>query len=67
MKVSYVGRLGRRLLAQADASQLIDFPDSASGQELSTAFGNITQEMRAGRGRRRLLNPGLKTRLGQAF
>lgn len=48
LKASYVGRLGRRLLAQADASQLIDFPDSASGQMLSTAFGNITQEMRAG-------------------
>ena len=29
-------------------AQLIDFPDSASGQEPSTAFGNITQEMRAG-------------------
>jgi hypothetical protein len=48
LKVNYVERLGRRLLAQADASQLIDFPDATSGQELSTAFGNMTQEMRAG-------------------
>jgi hypothetical protein len=48
LKVNGVERLGRRLLAQADASQLIDFPDSTSGQELSTAFANITQEMRAG-------------------
>ena len=48
LKVSYVGRLGRRLLAQADASQIIDFPDNTSGQELSNAFGNITTEMRAG-------------------
>jgi hypothetical protein len=48
LKVNYVERLGRRLLAQADASQLIDFPDATSGQELSTAFGNITKEMRAG-------------------
>ena len=31
-KLSYVGRLGRRLLAQADAEQLIDFPDKVSGQ-----------------------------------
>ena len=31
-KLSYDGRLGRRLLAQADASQLLDFPDIASGQ-----------------------------------
>ncbi len=48
LKVNYVGRLGRRLLAQADASQIIDFPDAASGQELSTAFGNLTKEIRAG-------------------
>lgn len=48
LKVSYAGRLGRKLLAQADANQLIDFPDKASGQLMSTAFANITQEVRAG-------------------
>ena len=48
LKTGYVGRLGRRLLAQADANQLIDFPDAQSGQELSTAFANITQQIRAG-------------------
>ena len=48
MKLSYVGRLGRRLLGQADASQVLDFPDPASGQLLSTAFGNLTKEVRAG-------------------
>lgn len=48
LKVDYAGRLGRRLLAQADANQLIDFPDKASGQMMSTAFGHITQEVRAG-------------------
>jgi len=48
LKVNYAGRLGRRLLAQADANQLIDFPDKASGQMMSTAFGNITQEVRRG-------------------
>jgi hypothetical protein len=37
-KLGYVGRLGRRLLAQADAEQLIDFPDKASGQTLSQAM-----------------------------
>jgi hypothetical protein len=46
LRASYVGRLGRRLLAQADANQLIDFPDSKSGQLMSTAFANITQQMR---------------------
>lgn len=48
LKVNYAGRLGRRLLAQADANQLIDFPDKASGQMMSTAFANITKEVRAG-------------------
>jgi hypothetical protein len=47
LKATYVGRLGRRLLAQADANQLIDFPDPASGELMSQAFANITKEMRA--------------------
>lgn len=47
LKMNYAGRMGRRLLAQADASQLVDFPDTASGQELSTAFGNMTKQSRA--------------------
>jgi hypothetical protein len=48
LRTTYVGRLGRRLLAQADANQLIDFPDKASGELMSTAFGNVTQELRQG-------------------
>ena len=48
LKVSYAGRLGRRLLAQSDANQLLDFPDAQSGQTFSEAFANITQQMRAG-------------------
>jgi len=47
-RASYVGRLGRRLLAQADANQLIDFKDPVSGQMMGDAFANITQELRAG-------------------
>lgn len=47
-KVNYVGRYGRRLLAQADANQIIDFVDPASLQGLGTAFGNITKALRAG-------------------
>jgi hypothetical protein len=46
LKVNYVGRFGRRLLAQADANQVIDFPDPASGQLLSQAFSNVTQAIR---------------------
>lgn len=46
-KLGYVGRLGRRLLAQADAEQLINFPDKASGQELDQAFAALTTWLRA--------------------
>ncbi len=48
MKINYAGRLGRRLLAQADANQLIDFPDKASGQTMSQAMANTTLALRAG-------------------
>ena len=48
LKISYVGRLGRRLLAQADANQIVDFPDTVSGQLLSQAFAAITLQNRAG-------------------
>ena len=38
LKMTYVGRQGRRLLGQADANQLIDFPDSIgnSGQMMGS-------------------------------
>jgi hypothetical protein len=48
LKANYVGRYGRRLLAQADANQLVDFKDPASGELLSTAMANITKDLRAG-------------------
>ncbi len=48
LKISYVGRFGRRLLAQADASQLIDFTDAASGETMNQAMSNIEREVRAG-------------------
>jgi hypothetical protein len=50
LKLSYAGRLGRRLLAQSDANQLLDFPDNTglSNQTFSGAFSSITQQMRAG-------------------
>jgi hypothetical protein len=46
VKASYVGRLGRRLLAQADAEQILDFADPQSGQLLSEAFGNVVKAIR---------------------
>ena len=48
LKADYVGRFGRKLNAQADASQLIDFPDKASGQMLSQAYAYIVQQLRSG-------------------
>jgi len=46
-KLSYVGRMGRRLLAQADAEQLVDFPDTKSGQTLSQGMAYMTAWLRA--------------------
>jgi hypothetical protein len=50
MKLNYVGRLGRRLLADADASQIIDVPDftGKSTQSLSGAFAGLTTQLRTG-------------------
>lgn len=48
LKVNYVGRLGRRLLATADASQLIDFPDNTGGssQTLAGAEAAMVTQLR---------------------
>ncbi len=46
LNASYVGRLGRRLIGQADDSQLIDFRDPASGQTMSQAFSALSNQIR---------------------
>ncbi len=75
LKLNYAGRLGRRLLAQADANQVLDFPDPTSGQLYSVALGNVTQQLRAGVSPNNLtpqpwfeniVGPGLGTAPGQA-
>jgi hypothetical protein len=48
MKLNYVGRLGRRLLADADAGQALDYLDTSSGQQMSAAFAAVTRQVRAG-------------------
>jgi hypothetical protein len=48
LKVNYVGRLGRKLLAQTDANQVLDFTDPQSGQLLSAAFTSIINQTRQG-------------------
>jgi hypothetical protein len=50
LKANYVGRFGRRLMAQADADQLIEFPDIKSGQQMSKAISNLETELRANGG-----------------
>jgi hypothetical protein len=46
LKIGYVGRLGRHLLGQADAEQLLDFPDPKSGQTYSQAWAGLTTWLR---------------------
>ena len=48
MRLNYAGRLGRRLLADADAAQVLNFPDVISGQGLAAAFGSVTTQLRNG-------------------
>ncbi len=43
LKMDYSGRLGRRLLATADASQLLDFPDNTGGS--SQTMGQAVSAM----------------------
>jgi hypothetical protein len=51
LKMNYVGRLGRRLIATADANQVIDVPDYThqSTQSMAQAFAGLTTELRAGK------------------
>ena len=51
LKLNYVGRLGRRLTADADANQVIDVPDYTGGstQSMAGAFAGLTQDLRAGK------------------
>ena len=52
LKINYVGRLGRRLLADADAGQILDNPDISglSNQTMVQAFAGLTTQERAGTG-----------------
>ena len=48
LKLNYVGRLGRRLAADADANQVIDVPDFTGGstQSMAGAFAGLAAEDR---------------------
>jgi len=45
MDLSYVGRLGRKLFTQADAAQIVDFKDNASGQFLLGALNGLQAQL----------------------
>ena len=48
LDATYFARFGRRLLAQADAGQVVDFKDPASGQTLNQAFSALETQVRSG-------------------
>jgi hypothetical protein len=48
LEANYVGRLGRKLFAQSDGAQLVDFIDPASKQGLVDAFNQLSAQVRAG-------------------
>ena len=47
VEANYFARLGRRLLAQSDAGQVVNFKDPASGQFLANAFASLSRQVRA--------------------
>ena len=68
LKVNYVGRLGRKLLAQEDANQVLEFVDRSLANCLSTAFASITQQTRQGIApENQTVQPGLKTSSSTPF
>jgi hypothetical protein len=48
LEASFVGRQGRKLFSQADAAQLLDFKDNASGQFMFDAFNRLQAQVQAG-------------------
>jgi Carboxypeptidase regulatory-like domain len=48
LEMSYVGRQARKLFAQVDAAQILDFRDPASGQFMLAAFNGLQAQLQAG-------------------
>ena len=46
VEVNYFGRLGRRLIADGDAAQTLNFKDPTSGQFLKDAFGSCKHKFK---------------------
>ena len=48
VEANYVGRLGRKLFAQSDGAQIVDFKDPQSKEGLISAFNQLSAQTRAG-------------------
>jgi hypothetical protein len=48
VEFDYVGRLGRKLFTEGDASQIVDFKDPASGQFMLASFASVQSQLAAG-------------------
>jgi hypothetical protein len=48
VEANYVGRLGRKLFAQSDGAQIVDFIDPASKEGLISAFNQLSAQTRQG-------------------
>jgi hypothetical protein len=48
VEANYVGRLGRKLFAQSDGAQIVDFIDPTSKQGLVNAFNQLSAQTRQG-------------------
>jgi hypothetical protein len=48
LRANFVSRMGRRLIAQADAAQVVSFTDKASNQAFANAFAATTLQIRNG-------------------
>jgi hypothetical protein len=48
LEMSYVGRQARKLFSQVDASQIMDFRDTGSGQLMLSAFNGLQAQLQAG-------------------
>jgi hypothetical protein len=48
LEASYVGRQGRQLFAIADAAQIVDFKDPASGQFMLAAYNQLQAQLERG-------------------
>jgi Carboxypeptidase regulatory-like domain len=48
IEVDYFGRLGRRLVADGDAGQTLNFKDATSGQFLKNAFAQLEGQVQSG-------------------